>query len=240
MFRLYGDTLEPDELADFDIPGKVAEAILEMDVLIANDPVFAEYGVSNFEEYWTFYNSSYRHEILGDDIFDSKEDNDFNYMRNVLNHYAPDYTLEDWYASPMVRLECLSALAGRYMENESWVDGYIRGDSRPVVVRAAEELKATGNNSLINDYLLTEFSLYAATAGVATLLAVILLVMPLLIIDRSRGINLLQYSSAMGRKMLRVQFATVIASAFVLSAILTAVLFAPFIMAASHRMMSAA
>ena len=62
----------------------------------------------------------------------------------------------------------------------------------------------------------------------------IILIIPLLIADRSRNVNLLQYSSKTGRKILRIQFTAAISSAFVLSAVLVTLVFTPFIKVAGE------
>ena len=59
MFKLYGDTLEPEELADYDIPGKKAALISEMDEMISNETIFIENNIYSYAEYEEFVNNGY-------------------------------------------------------------------------------------------------------------------------------------------------------------------------------------
>lgn len=54
MFGLYGETLEPEELAHYDILGKKASLISEMDEIISNEMVFAQNNISNYAQYKEF------------------------------------------------------------------------------------------------------------------------------------------------------------------------------------------
>lgn len=45
LFERYGETLEPEEWAAYDVPGRKAALEAKMNALIASDPRFAEYGV---------------------------------------------------------------------------------------------------------------------------------------------------------------------------------------------------
>jgi hypothetical protein len=211
MFRLYGNTLEPEELVDFDFPGKIAAVEAELDTIITVEPIFAKYGITNFEEYTYWMNTA---------RVDDTVQEDWLIMRSALN---------DGNDSPEIRKQYLRRLKEKYTDYSIWLETIIQHDSRPVVVRAAETLLATGNSSLINEYLTGQFSTYAATAGFFIVIVVIIFVMPLVAIDRSGKINYLQYSSAVGRKIMRFQFSATITGAFILSAVLTALSFAPFL-----------
>jgi hypothetical protein len=227
MFRLYGDTLEPDELADFNIPQKIADIDLYFDNVIANEPVFTKYGINNFAEFKNREQND--SSLFGYEVTDAAIVKDTTIMNDAIYGGAQYETIKEWYNSPIIRRGCLLALEHRYTNQQTRLDVYVEHDLRPLVARVAERLLATGNNSLINEYLMTEFSLYAAVTGVFVIVTVLLLVIPMLIVDRSRGINLLQYSSTTGRKILRIQFGATLVSAFILSVVLTAVSFTPFI-----------
>ncbi|MDF2649789.1 MAG: putative rane protein, partial [Paenibacillus sp.] len=112
---------------------------------------------------------------------------------------------------------------------EASLRSYIDNDSRPVVVRTAEKLLQMRNANLIRYDLCMEFSLYAAVVGVFTVVAVIILIAPLLITDRIRKVNLMQYSSTIGRRIFRLQFAATIVSALALSILLIAAAYIPFL-----------
>lgn len=98
-----------------------------------------------------------------------------------------------------------------------------------MVVRTAEKLLQMRNANLIRYDLQMTFSLYAAVVGVFTVVAVIILIAPLLTTDRIRKLNLMQYSSTIGRRIFRLQFVATIVSALVLSIILIAAAYIPFL-----------
>jgi len=238
MFKLYGETLEPDEWDDFNIQKKYADIYAAGDAIIAAEPLFAEYGIETFSEFIELYESeSYLVLVDGSPLVNGEltpENQDRMDMQNMLHGAHEGVTLDEWYSSPLVMLGCLRTVEGRYTNQQEYLDIYSLYDMRPAVVRAAERLSITGNNSLINGHLMQEFSLHAAVTGVFALVAVMILIIPLIIIDRSRMINLLQYSSAVGRKVFRVQFSAAVISAIVLSGILTVVSFAVFISRAAE------
>lgn len=232
MFELYGDTLEPDELADFNFSQRFAEVAAAADVIVAREPVFAKYGITNFMEYLEWRNdSAFWSQIDWVDPIHDELSADLFAMRSALHQETPDgITVEELFASPMVRWNNLQALEWRYVNYQMLLDPFIEYDSRPVVVRAARELLESGNNSLIADHLPLDFSTHATITGIFTIIALFILITPLLIVDRSRKINHLQYSSAVGRKILRTQFVATIISALVLSVVLVVVSFIPYLM----------
>ena len=118
MFRLYGSTLEAEELADFDIPGRLAEINAEVEAkgLIKNEPAFAKYGITDMYEYENnrsdeeFWNGMYPGEDMYEEIME-----DFRIMNRVLSGGSlSGQTLEEWYASPEIRWSTLRALEQRY------------------------------------------------------------------------------------------------------------------------------
>jgi hypothetical protein len=215
MFELYGVTLEPDELEDFDIPGKKAALTSQMDGMIADSPVFAEYGVFDFAEYQAFT------EIEFED-YGSEEAIAHNEatgaMKRVLEEWKDGITLDEWYASPLMRYGSLLTLESRYIGYENEMQLQLRFlEGQPVAQRSAQRLLTSGNNSLIAYFLSGDFSLYAAMLAIASVLITLILVSPLIVADRQRRMNLLQYSSSTGRRIIRRQFAAIAVSAFMLS-----------------------
>lgn len=227
MFERYGVTLEPEELANYDIPGKKAVIYAEMDAIIASEPIFAEHRIRNYAEFEAFSNA------------DSKSMNETEWtsfaetvlqMRNKLSLSSETQTLDDWYASPQMRLQTLAALERTYVHYEQSLRVYIDRDLRPVVVRAAEKILNMRNASLIHYDLSSTFSLYAAVVGIFSAIAGIVLVAPLLTIDRMQKVNLIQYSSAIGRRMLGIQLAATAVSSLVLSLLLIIASYTPFLL----------
>lgn len=227
MFLLYGDTLEPEELADFDIPGKKATLISEMDQIIANEPIFAENNIYSYAEYEVFADAGHAGVLHGAEWESFSETN--SEMQSKLDLSNDTQTLDGWYASPLMKLSTLSSLERTYVDYETSLRGYIDNDARPVVVRAAEELLDIRNANLIRYDICNTFSFYAAVVGIFSIAAVMILVAPLLTADRMRKVNLMQYSSSIGRRILKLQFAATTASAFVLSLLLILAAYIPFL-----------
>jgi hypothetical protein len=238
MFRLYGDELSPKELAEYDIPGKIAEVHAEADAIIASEPIFAEYGISDFADYLE-YENGHTYIIVGDQNVvttpngKTVSEGNFAAMYALLNG-GDEPTLDEWYDSPANRANCLNNLQRLYAEEyrHDWLAPYIEEDLRPVVVRAAEKLDQARNANLIRYDLCLTSSAYAAVVGIFSLLAVMILVAPLVANDRRRKLNLLQYSSAAGRKIFKIQFAATAVSAVVLSIAIIAAGYIPFLNAA--------
>lgn len=236
MFRLYGETLEAEELADFNFPRRYAVIATAGDAIIAREPLFAKYGIDSFTEYLELTSRAYSDEEAH---LNPIERDDEAAMNNLLQGGTTESiadTIEGWYASPLMRWGCLETLETRYTDYqqdlEQRIENWSAYGNSNAYVRALERILSRENNSLINDYLMRDFSFYAAIAGVIAILAVIILVMPPLLTDRSRNVNLLQYSSVTGRRILRIQFTAALISSFVLSVVLTALLFAPFVLSA--------
>lgn len=226
MFALYGDTLEQDELADYNIPGKKAALIAEIDEIIANEAFFTEKNIHSYAEYKDFENNSELSEKERETFSET-----ISTMQSKLYSSHSEQTLDEWYTSPLMRLQTLQSLEHMYTDYEFFLRSYIDRDERPVVVEAAEKLLQMGNANLIRYDLIREFSLYAAVVGVFTVISVIILIAPLLTTDRMRKLNLMQYSSTIGRKILTLQFAATIVSTLVLSLLLIVAAYIPFLAA---------
>jgi len=234
MFELFGETLESHELAAFDLPGRIAAVENELDAIIAKTPVFAVWGITHFAQYDTWRNSENfwldlgATQIDGTVFFTDEAIETHEAMLQALQGH--DGTLEGWFATPYMRRGHLLALEWRYANYNIWLESMIAHDSRPMVVQSAERILAMGNNSLIDNDLTRYFSLYSAVVGVLAVVAVAVLITPLIVVDRGRKVNYLQYSSKIGRKILRAQFAAIVLSAFVLSIAIIALAFIPFLM----------
>ncbi|RKN80613.1 hypothetical protein D7M11_19210 [Paenibacillus ginsengarvi] len=228
MFERYGGTLEPEELADYDIPGKKAAIFSELDAIIAGETIFAEHHIRNYAEFQAFADTDFSslNETERKSFYDTTSQ-----MRNKLDRSSSTQTLDEWYASPLMRLQTLAVLERTYVDYESSLRSYIDRDSRPVVVRTAENILHMRNANLVRYDLCREFSLYAAVVGVFSAVAVIVLVAPLLTTDRMQKVNLIQYSSAVGRRILGVQLAATAVSALVLSFLLIVAAYTPFLLA---------
>lgn len=229
LFTLYGDTLEPEELADYDIPGKQAAIISELDAIIASEMIFVENNIHSYAEYEAFADAGYSRDLNKAERESFSET--ISEMRSKLDFSSGGQTLDGWYASPLIRLQTLAALEHTYVHYEASLRNYIDHDSRPVVVHAAEKLLNMRNANLIRYDICNNFSLYAAIVGVFTIAAAIILVAPLLTTDRVRKLNLMQYSSHIGRQIFGLQFAATAVSALVLSLVLIVAAYIPILAA---------
>lgn len=227
MFERYGVALDPEELADYDIPGKKAAIYSELDAIIASEAIFVEHEIRNYEEYLAFSNPD--HDSMSEADWESFSAT-IAQMQSKLSLDSESQTLDEWYASPRIQLQTLDALENTYVDYEASLRSYIALDGRPVVVRSAEKILQTRNASLIPAYLGREFSLYAAVVGVFSIVAVIVLVAPLLATDRMKKMNLVQYSSTIGRRILGIQLAATAVSALALSLLLIIAAYTPFLL----------
>ncbi|OWR31180.1 hypothetical protein CDO73_08570 [Saccharibacillus sp. O23] len=209
LFERYGDTLEPEEWAAYDVPGRKAALESEMNALIADDPRFAEYGVRDYREYRAFAERST--EGMNDrqtaQFLEAAGD-----MQDRLSLRRDGQTLDEFYASPQIQMQTLEALESAYAEYGPTLQTIIARDERPVVVEAAEQILKRHNDSLIRVDLCETVSMYAATIGVFAIAATLLLTGVPLARDRARNIYLIQYSSQTGRRILFVQGAAMLAS----------------------------
>lgn len=228
MFEKYGSTLEPEELADYNIPGKKAALYAELNTLIANDTLFTDQGLSTYAAYADFRSQQ-------TDAMNKDERNRFDElmmrmdMKLSLDEYWNDPQKQ--FASPYVRLGMLSSLQSVYTDYERDMQAYIEHDKRPVVVDAARKILAKHNNSLFPDSVKGTFSGYMTVVGVSIVLATLLLVSPALARDRAYGIHMIQYSSNIGRRILFIQWAAALFSACVLSILLLALSALPLLTA---------
>jgi hypothetical protein len=237
MFQKYGTTLEAEELADFDIEGKIAEQIEVVDAIIGENPVYAEYQIGSYQD-WLDFEDRYLNQLMNgvDDPIGSdpaKLELDYNEMRSYLNGGSSP-TLDEWYNSPLSRIRHLDVLRisyvefGGYREFEN-KDYFI---SKPVVVQnAIKDIVVMGNANLVAYHLPGEFSIYASVAAVFCIWSVLFLVCPVIVGDRQHGIHSLAYSSKIGRKMLRIQFGAAVAGTLLVSVVLKVALWLPFICA---------
>jgi energy-converting hydrogenase Eha subunit A len=96
-----------------------------------------------------------------------------------------------------------------------------------VAQKSALGLLASGHNSLIVYFLSGDFSQYAAVAAIVSVLITLILASPLIVADRQRRMNLLQYASSIGRRIFGRQFAAIAVSAFALSLIAACLSYLP-------------
>jgi hypothetical protein len=241
MFQKYGATLEADELVDFDIEGKIAEQIKTVNAIIGANPVYVEYQIDSYQD-WLDFVDRYLDQLMNgvDDPIGSdpaKLELDYNEMRSYLNGGSSP-TLDEWYNSPLRRINHLEVLRISYVEFGGYRE-YENKDyfiSKPVVVQnTIKDIVAMGNANLVAYHLPGEFSIYASVVAVFCIWSVLFLVCPVIVGDRQHGIHSLAYSSKIGRKMLRMQFGAAVAGTLIVSVVLMVALWLPVICAGAGK-----
>jgi hypothetical protein len=226
MYAKYGATLEPEELADFDIDAVRAAVIAEGDAIISQNQVFADNAITNYGEYIEFRDN------LGNNWneFTAQERERVSAAQNEMMaaFTGGSDSMDAWHHSVVFRVQQLDALKYYYVDYGGRI-AYIRNDNRPVVVSVLEEIAQAGNGNLVSDYLSVIFSQYTVSVGIFAIISIVLLVAPMIVTDRARGINMLQYSSKAGRKTFRIQLAATLTSAAVLGIALCAASFIPWL-----------
>lgn len=224
MYELYGDTLEQEELVAYDIPGKKAAVMKELDDIVATGDIFKENNISTYEEYVTFREGISNANVEIQD--EEKVIELLTMMQEKLEGNAQ--SLEELYTSPLKKLDSLIPLEETYVGYKDFLQIRYIDDHRPVVVQSANHIIDIRNHNLIRYDLTSNFSNYVAGVGVFSLIAIILLIAPFLTTDRMWGVNYIQYSSKIGRKLFYIQFSVTLISAFVLSILFLILAYIPF------------
>ncbi|MDR3310879.1 MAG: hypothetical protein LBS90_05985 [Oscillospiraceae bacterium] len=231
MFRRYGATLDAEEYADFDFAGRKAELEREITELIAEYPVFAEYGVETLEDY----------ERVSGEIWEE---------HTVRNPDGSGYLPDPWISElqemsflindlngPYFKLMNLTTVEEYYnpLDKEYAVSWYVSPESengnsyRPAQLRRAEAFAARPEVDLIPYNLTTTFSAFAMVVLIFSVGASVILAAPAVVTDRQRKVFALQYSSQKGRRVFTAQTAAALFSAFALTLALVAASYAAFL-----------
>lgn len=233
MFELYGETLEPEELEDYDIPGKKAAILSELDDIITKEPIFAENEIYNYEQFVQFEENSFTQNLSKEE--EKKLSETLSEMKNKLDFGDRAQTLNEWFSSPLMRLHSIESLELTYIHYKDYVYKYYHNeDTSPIVANTLEKLVNMRNANLIQYHLSEEFSAYAMVVGIFAVIAIIIFIAPLLTNDRMWKIILLHYSSRTGRDILNYQFAAILLSASVLTIMIIVITFIPFLASGAY------
>ncbi|MDR2974972.1 MAG: hypothetical protein LBV00_09760 [Propionibacteriaceae bacterium] len=234
MFERYGDTLEPDELADFDIPGKLAQAEADVEAVMAAEPLFAKYGVTTIRGWVEFFSSGGALGRLAASSSQSPSDStqsdwspeerralDDEQAMTAALYGDPHHVVKG--GSPGGTIVGFSQEYGadglatsplwRYQQLSSVWQRYGEVDQQvehffkrglPVV---DERLAAFNDHkfNLIRPDLTTGFTGYMFMIGAMVVLCAMVLVAPVTARDNARGLRALQYSSSSGRRIVGTQ-----------------------------------
>lgn len=196
MMQQYGVTLDDDEFSEFTLNTREA-LISEAEAYIKNIPIFAEAGIYTLNDYEKVYNKSNHTELEADAVSMLLGD-ECNFVRFKLSaintievkyHNYPEYTLKDLISNSTSEKEL-----NRFMDIQK------NGEYRNIM------------NKSVFDNTVT----YTVYLAILEILAVLVLISPLIVTDRTRRIHLLQYTAKQGRIIFQKQLIAIILSAFVL------------------------
>lgn len=195
----YGPTLEEDEYVEF-ISANREKVIAEMERYIKSNPVFANVGISSYEDYERVDKKQNPTEAETEALWTlfGKESNFVGFKLQTIEWIENQYRDYPRYVSELM-LEAT---------NQKEIDR----------LNAILETKEYTNIMEWEVYINTvRYTVYLA---ILSILAVFVLVSPLIVTDRARNVHLLQYSSKHGRKILQKQLLAVLLSAFMLTTLL--------------------
>jgi hypothetical protein len=157
-----------------------------------------------------------------------KLDSDFWEMYGLLNGGDEHRTLDDWYNSPIVRLENLNNISQQYANYGERLASYVERSPSPIERKAAEKLIQNRNSNLSAYHLPGSFSEQVGFVAAISACVVLFVICPVIAGDRRLGIHLLAYSSKSGREIFRVQFLAAIIASLIVSIGITAISWIPY------------
>ena len=201
MVQKYGATLEEDEFADL---LKIKEGLnAELEQIIKDNPVFAEAGITSYADYERIRQG------------DSTEEEE----KRAFMLFGEEYGFIGF------KLQSLGTIIENYERRTEWIG--VRMEHYPqnsAVYKRLSEIRDTGEYNNIMDYqALENTKIYLTMLTVLSILCTLILVSPLVVTDRSRKTNLLQYTARKGRRILTSQLAAVIASSLLMTTMLLSV-----------------
>ncbi|WIV13705.1 hypothetical protein [Proteiniborus sp. MB09-C3] len=198
MTRSYGAMITDKQL--FEFMKKEREALIsEAEGYINTFPIFSEVGIYKFKDYEDTYSKEDVTEREYEAIWTLLREKG-NFVRFKLQ--ALDVLEERYYNYPKYTLE-------RALNSQ---DTPKRESVRLQEIKEKEEYR-----NIMDGYSLENTVSYSIYLAILTVLTVLVLVSPLIANDRSININLLQYSSNNGRRILLQQFISIIISAFMVT-----------------------
>lgn len=133
---------------------------------------------------------------------------------NIMFTEAGIDTFEE-YDFILFKRDALKSIEERYCEN---ISGYISEFyNEKEQLRLAEIQYAEKLNNIMEYDVFFSTARYSESLAKLSILAVLLMIAPLIITDRTQNLNLLQYTSKRGRKIFNHQFVAVILSAILLT-----------------------
>lgn len=203
MTKQYGTTLEPEEFNEF-IVKAYEEISSQMEAYIKNNAVFSAAGIHTFADFEKTYQKSECTQLENNAI-------------NLLLEKESDFLL--------FKLEALESIEERYhacfnytvhnLNEEEQLRLTEKEQLRLTEIQYAE--KYNNINNIMSGFVLENTVMYTIYFAILAILAVLVLIAPIIITDRTQNIYLLQYTSKNGRRIFNQQFAAVILSSFFLT-----------------------
>ena len=213
--KLYQNAIASDNLAEFTAEQRAAlEA--EADLRIARSSLFASYGISDYAEFRAFFETN--HYDLYDHmaslfLWNTLMSAEYGFVEMKINRLrAIEFTLE--HDLPKQQIQNLEFLLQRH---QSW--SYTEREHRRL-----EAIIENGEyRNIMPPAIYNHARILFSNLSFLIMISVLILVAPLLAIDRMRSMQSLQYTAKIGRGLMYRQFAAVLVSAFALAVILIAV-----------------
>ncbi|MCL2078705.1 MAG: hypothetical protein FWH17_02550 [Oscillospiraceae bacterium] len=203
LSRLYGTSLTPEELSDY-IASERQKLIAKAEGYIKTMPIFAESGIYSYADYGVLKDARGRE-------FTQAENNAYwalygegcdylGFFLETLEHMEEEFDITPMYIG--------------------WNDSFWGILNEWEQARYIQMVQNNEHHFVLSYWTHSNTNDYASYFAVMLMLAVLILVSPLLVFDRSRYIHHLQYSSKTGRKIMRKQLAATLLSAFILTTLL--------------------
>ena len=209
-----------DVLTEEDVPSfinkHIAPLIAHADILIQNSPLFAKYGVTNYEEF-----SVYRSvRLINYPIADRDRFRMHFYMIGQESNFVSSKigTLED-----IKHFYNISYNQEMFSHNLSLMKGIITNHhllSNRGRYRVLDVLETNEYWNVMDEIAFVNTVYYFRAFSRLQLLVIFILILPFLAYDRMRNLVILQYSTAIGRKLKHRQLAATAISAIIISTLL--------------------
>ncbi|MCL2078707.1 MAG: hypothetical protein FWH17_02560 [Oscillospiraceae bacterium] len=236
----YGATLEQDEFEDF---LKLKEVIIfELDSFISSNAVFTGAGIYDFQDYENFRDDFHSR-------YDTRSEASMNLWIAISNEWGEILRIQidgEWvdFVSDKEAPAAYTRYIGfnnvtamyEYQWEENINSFILHTPLGKTETKRVLEIRDSGEMSaILSGHLVLHTWQYAQNLALLVVLAVFILVSPLVTIDKAVKVNLLQYSSMTGRKILKKQFAAVIISAIGITTLLLLCFAGIFYMATGAR-----
>lgn len=204
LLQRYGSTPDEGQVREF-VQEHWTEYKAEAEGWITTNPIFAEVGINHYADYMIAKNQPEQDEALSDAIWilNGPEANYIGFKLQSLEHLETkhnEYLTSSW----------------PYMKKHANTD-YER--------KRLDQMKDTGEyRYVMSSWVYNNTAQVMYNFALLVILATLVLVSPLVVHDQSSHVRLLQYSSRLGRRLIRYQLTAVMLSSFLLTTLLLIVM----------------